>query len=162
NREERCFIGGSPRDRPVPTCRASARRPSRLAKRIAIAVVLPERRRVWTFDSRRTPMSALLLTSLLLSVSPHDRSPATARAQQPRFVPAPGSPIPVGPMAGRPVVADLNGDGHADVVLGCGTCCGSPADPESGKVVVLLGDGRGNLREARDSAVRIGPSSRKV
>jgi hypothetical protein len=47
-----------------------------------------------------------------------------ARADDPRvrFVPADGSPIPVGPMAGRPAVGDCNADGKPDIVVACGTC----------------------------------------
>ena len=47
-----------------------------------------------------------------------------ARAGDPRvrFVAPDGSPIPVGPMAGRPAVGDCNGDGIPDIVVACGTC----------------------------------------
>jgi hypothetical protein len=77
------------------------------------------------------------------------------------FVPA-GRPIPVGPLAGRPVLADMNGDRKPDVVVACGTCCGSPADPASGHVVVLLGDGKGGFTPAEGSPHKVESSTRKV
>jgi hypothetical protein len=80
----------------------------------------------------------------------------------PTFAPAGGSPHYVGPMAGRPVLADMNGDSKPDVVIACGTCCGSKPDPESGIVVVLLGDGKGGFARVESGPVRIGPSARKV
>jgi len=78
------------------------------------------------------------------------------------FVEAPGSPIHVGPMAGRPAVADCDGDGILDVVVACGTCCGDRQDPKSGHIVVLLGDGRGGFRRAPGSPIGVGPSVRKL
>lgn len=66
-----------------------------------------------------------------------------------------------GPMAGRPVLADMDRDGDLDVVLACGTCCGSRPDPTSGRVVVLCNDGHGVL-QANGPGVPIGPSARKV
>ncbi|TAH36357.1 MAG: VCBS repeat-containing protein [Planctomycetota bacterium] len=78
------------------------------------------------------------------------------------WAPAPGSPHAVGPMAGRPHAADMNGDGKLDLVLACGTCCGSEPDPRSGIVAVLLGDGRGGFAVARGSPVFVGSSGRKI
>ncbi len=83
------------------------------------------------------------------------------------FAPAPGSPYRVGPMAGRPAVGDMNGDGSRDVVIACGICCGDSPKPESGHVVVLLNDGSGRLtaadaRGGRWTRVLVGPSVRKV
>lgn len=74
---------------------------------------------------------------------------------------SPGVSVFTGPMAGRPVLADMDRDGDLDVVLACGTCCGSRPDPRSGKVVVLENDGSGRLRPLADVVV-IGPSARKV
>lgn len=87
---------------------------------------------------------------------------AAPNAELPRFVPGPGSPHLAGPMAGRPALGDVDGDGRLDVVLACGTCCGSPANPESGHVVSFLGDGRGGFARAAGRPFRVGPSVRKV
>jgi hypothetical protein len=75
---------------------------------------------------------------------------------------ASGSPIAVGPMAGRPDIGDMNGDGNPDVVIACGTCCGSPASAASGHVMVLLNDGSGRLTPANGSPHKVGPSARKI
>jgi hypothetical protein len=82
--------------------------------------------------------------------------------KQPHFTEIPSSPIAVGPYAGEPAVADCNRDGNPDIILACGTCCGSPAKPESGHVMVLLGDGRGNFNPAKGSPIKIASSARKV
>ena len=82
--------------------------------------------------------------------------------KQPSFAAAHGSPIAVGPMAGEPAVADVNNDGNPDVLLACGTCCGSEPSPLSGHVVVLLGDGKGNFKPAKDSPIKVAPSARKI
>ncbi|MEW6208629.1 MAG: VCBS repeat-containing protein [Acidobacteriota bacterium] len=82
--------------------------------------------------------------------------------KQPHFTEISASPISVGPYAGEPAVADCNNDGNADIILACGTCCGSPAKPESGHVMVLLGDGRGNFNRAKDSPIKIASSARKI
>jgi hypothetical protein len=65
-------------------------------------------------------------------------------------------------MAGEPAIADVNGDSNPDVVLACGTCCGSQPSPLSGHVVVLLGDGRGSFKQAKDSPIKVAPSARKI
>ncbi|HKQ76403.1 MAG TPA: FG-GAP-like repeat-containing protein [Blastocatellia bacterium] len=83
-------------------------------------------------------------------------------AKPPAFKMAPGSPINVGPMAGEPVIADSNHDGNLDIILACGTCCGSAPDPLSGHVQVLLGDGRGGFKRAEGSPIPVGSSARKV
>src|SRR5688572_8721541 len=85
-----------------------------------------------------------------------------AFGETPRFIAARVSPYPVGPMAGRPVVGDVNADGKADIVVACGTCCGSKPDPESGHVFVLLGDGAGAFRPAPETPIEVGPSVRKI
>ncbi len=87
---------------------------------------------------------------------------AEARAGDFGYGQAPGSPVAVGPMAGRPVIADMNGDGKPDVVVACGTCCGSAPSPESGHVAVLISDGGGRLTLSARSRVKVGPSVRKV
>ena len=82
--------------------------------------------------------------------------------KQPTFNQAAGSPIAVGPMAGEPAVGDCNNDGNPDIVLACGTCCGSQPSPLSGHVMVLLGDGRGGFARAKGSPITVAPSARKV
>ncbi len=82
-------------------------------------------------------------------------------AGKPSFVEASGSPVKTGPMPGRPAIGDVNHDGHPDIAVACGTCCGSRPDPASGHVLVLLGDGRGGFRPA-GKRIMIGPSALKV
>jgi len=82
--------------------------------------------------------------------------------KQPAFTQVAGSPIAVGPMAGEPAVGDCNNDGNPDIVLACGTCCGSQPSPLSGHVMVLLGDGRGGFARAKGSPISVAPSARKV
>jgi peroxiredoxin len=65
-------------------------------------------------------------------------------------------------MAGDPVIADSNHDGNLDIILACGTCCGSSPDPLSGHVQILLGDGRGGFKPAQGSPIPVGSSARKV
>ncbi len=80
----------------------------------------------------------------------------------PSFRNAPESPLFVGPQAGRPEVGDVNGDGLLDIVVACGACCGDRHQPTGGHVVVLLGDGRGGMRDAEGSPHKVGPTARKV
>lgn len=80
----------------------------------------------------------------------------------PSFRNAPESPLFVGPQAGRPELGDVNGDGTLDVVVACGACCGDRHQPTGGHVVVLLGDGRGGMRDAEGSPHKVGPTARKI
>lgn len=109
-------------------------------------------------------MKRTLVFSLLLSI-PVFANPAGSasnnRAKQPVFKRA-SAPIAVGPMAGEPATADLNKDGFLDLVIPCGTCCGSTPSPLSGHVQVLLGNGRGSFTTAPGSPIKIGSSARKV
>lgn len=101
----------------------------------------------------------LITTATLALAAAFAAAPDAAPAL---FVPAPGSPHAAGPMAGRPVFGDVNADGRPDVVLACGTCCGSRPDPESGHVIAFLGDGRGGFSRAEGRPFTVGPSVRKV
>jgi hypothetical protein len=65
-------------------------------------------------------------------------------------------------MAGRPVVADVNADAMPDIVVACGTCCGSKPDPDSGHIFVLLGDGAGSFCPAPATPIKVGASVRNV
>ncbi len=98
----------------------------------------------------------------LASPTPVTWSDEGAEDSRVQFVAADGSPVWVGPMAGRPAVGDCNGDGSLDIVVACGTCCGDKADPRAGHLVVLLGDGRGGFKPAVGSPIKIGSSVRKV
>jgi hypothetical protein len=75
----------------------------------------------------------------------------------PDFEPA-ESPWPVGPMAGRPVLVDMNGDRALDVVIVCGPCCGRSPHEESGHVRVLLNQGDGTLMFV-DARIKLGDTS---
>jgi hypothetical protein len=65
-------------------------------------------------------------------------------------------------MAGRPAVGDFDGDGNTDIIVPCGTCCGSQPDPDSGHIIILLGDGQGAFEPSPASPIKVGPSVRKV
>lgn len=109
-------------------------------------------------------MKRTLIISLLLSVSVLANpagSVKTNGAKQPVFKRA-SAPIAVGPMAGEPATADINKDGFLDIVIPCGTCCGSTPSPMSGHVQILLGNGRGDFATAPGSPIKIGSSARKV
>jgi len=68
------------------------------------------------------------------------------------------APVYVGPMAGRPALADLDADGDLDVVIVCGPCCGRDPQADSGHVLTLLNDGDGRLRQATPR-VKLGPTA---
>lgn len=62
------------------------------------------------------------------------------------FHPAPGSPVPAGHLPNDIAVADMNGDGHPDLVI---------ANHQSPYVRILLGDGTGRFRLAPGSPVDV-------
>lgn len=113
---------------------------------------------------KQAALTLLALLGLAMATLEQVKSlPGSANAlKQPLFTPLPTSPITVGPMAGEPAIADCNHDGNLDIILACGTCCGSRPSPMSGHVIVLLGDGRGRFERARSSPIPVGPSARKV
>jgi hypothetical protein len=107
----------------------------------------------------------LSFTGLLASTTPLAWSggpEGICTPAKPSFGHAPVSPLAVGPMPGRPLIADMNADGQPDIVLACGTCCGSPASPESGHVVVLLNGGAGSFKESTVDRLKVGPSVRQI
>jgi len=109
-------------------------------------------------------MKRTLILTLLLSmpvIADLTGSAKTNGAKQPIFKPA-SAPIAVGPMAGEPATGDLNKDGFLDIVIPCGTCCGSAPSPMSGHVQVLMGNGRGAFAAASGSPIKISSSARKV
>jgi hypothetical protein len=69
------------------------------------------------------------------------------------FIAAPGSPFAVGDGPGSVAIADVNGDGHADVAT---------ANGASDDVSVLLGDGRGGFLAVRGSPFATGGNPRSV
>jgi hypothetical protein len=96
-------------------------------------------------------ITTLALTlSLVPSCGPESESPINFSLV--------GEPIPVGPMAGTPVLEDFDGDGDLDIAVVCGPCCGREPDPDSGHLRVLLNDGTGNLTYAGES-IKIGETS---
>lgn len=93
------------------------------------------------------------LTVLMHFVPACDQTPAS-----PVHFALLGEPIPVGPMAGTPVLADFDLDGDLDAAVVCGPCCGRDPDPDSGHLRVLLNDGRGMLSYA-GPPIKIGETS---
>src|SRR5262245_32460967 len=106
----------------------------------------------------RLSIVSIILPALVTATVLAMREPEPNVAAPAVFKMAPGSPIRVGPMAGDPVIADSNQDGNLDIILACGTCCGSQPDPSSGHVQVLLGDGRGGFKPAKGSPIPVGSS----
>ena len=108
-------------------------------------------------------MKRTLILTLLMSISviANPAGSSNNGPKQPVFKRA-GASIAVGPMAGEPATADLNKDGFLDLVIPCGTCCGSTPSPMSGHVQILMGNGRGDFKAAPGSPIKIGSSARKV
>lgn len=71
------------------------------------------------------------------------------KALRPQFAAATGSPITVGPMAEKVLLADLNGDGNLDAVVTYGGMTQGQPDPKKGFVAILLGDGGGGFKLAQ-------------
>jgi hypothetical protein len=109
---------------------------------------------------KRVPVVLIALLALASCTFQSVEGGASGSMRQPVFATVAGSPIPVGPMAGEPAVGDCNNDGNTDIVLACGTCCGSRPSPESGHVMVLLGNGRGEFKRATNSPIAVAPSAR--
>ncbi|MGH9792022.1 MAG: FG-GAP repeat domain-containing protein [Candidatus Acidiferrales bacterium] len=82
---------------------------------------------------------ALIAAGLLYSAS---------HAQQPPLLSRAGAPLRVGPGPADPVAGDFDGDGKLDIAL---------ANSGANSVTILLGDGRGGLREAPGSPFNAGP-----
>ena len=80
----------------------------------------------------------LWLSSVMLALS------VSGRAQ---FVPATGSPFPVGTAPISVAAGDFNGDGHPDLAV---------ANSGGGTVTVLLGDGNGGFKQAQGSPFPVG------
>lgn len=68
-------------------------------------------------------------------------------SQSPLFAPAPASPITVGPGLNEVILADINRDGHLDMVT---------RHSEDRTVAVLLGDGKGAFKPATGSPLSFG------
>src|SRR5262245_31576413 len=105
-------------------------------------------RRTAHAERRRTMTRAMVLTIVLAaggaaawSVS----AECSTQASKPKWTPAPGGPVKVGPQAGKMSVGDINGDGNLDIAVACGACCGDKHCADGGHIAVLLGDGKGGL-----------------
>ncbi|HEV7509320.1 MAG TPA: VCBS repeat-containing protein [Thermoanaerobaculia bacterium] len=70
------------------------------------------------------------------------------------FTNAPGSPFPAGRSPFCQAIADVNGDGKLDLVVG--GFSGHPEDPSADGVSILLGDGAGGFRLAAGSPFAAG------
>lgn len=81
----------------------------------------------------------------LLLISLH--SAAGSLPQSPLFVTAPGSPIRVGPGSGEVLLADLNRDGHLDLIT---------KHLLSQSIAVRLGDGTGVFKPSVEGPLRLG------
>jgi FG-GAP-like repeat len=76
-------------------------------------------------------------------------APSEPKGSRPRFAAAAGSPLTVGPLPHKILVADMNGDGNPDIVLTCGSLTQDKPDPQSGFVAAFWGDGRGAFQAAQ-------------
>ncbi|MGH9793239.1 MAG: FG-GAP repeat domain-containing protein, partial [Candidatus Acidiferrales bacterium] len=85
------------------------------------------------------PLSLIVVAGLLY---------AAARAQQEPLLSRAGAPLRVGPGPADPVAGDFDSDGKLDIAL---------ANSGANSVTILLGDGRGGLREAPGSPFNAGP-----
>lgn len=74
-------------------------------------------------------------------------------AQDARFVPAPGSPVKVGRGSGGLVLADINRDGHLDMIT---------QHLLSRKVAVQLGDGKGRFTSSGKSPMNLNYQPRAI
>ncbi len=63
-----------------------------------------------------------------------------------RFEPAPGSPFPCGQQPNDVAIADVDGDGHLDLVI---------ANHDERAITILAGDGKGGFRPAVGSPVAV-------
>jgi hypothetical protein len=70
-----------------------------------------------------------------------------ARPQEPLLVPGPSSPVKVGPGSGRVLLADLDRDGHLDLVT---------QHLLSSSVAILSGDGQGHFAPFGGAPMRLG------
>src|SRR5215211_1439741 len=95
-------------------------------------------------------MERIMLTKLTFSVMVVCFSmgwAAQCDAQGPLFAPAPGSPVTVGQGSGEIVLADLNRDGHLDMLT---------KHLLSQNVAVRLGDGKGPFVPVAEGSVSFG------
>jgi hypothetical protein len=86
---------------------------------------------------------------LLVADAPEDRDgfiTVLLADGQGNFHPAPGSPIPAGHLPNDIAVADMNGDGHPDLII---------ANHQSPYVRILLGDGTGRFTLAPGSPIDV-------
>jgi hypothetical protein len=109
-------------------------------------------------------LSAIAVAAVGLGLAALACATGSARTNglKPPTFKAEGAPVRVGPMAGEPATGDCNNDGFTDLIVPCGTCCGSAPSPLSGHVQVLLGNGRGQFAIAPGSPIKIASSARKV
>jgi hypothetical protein len=101
---------------------------------------------------RLAPFAVCVLTvtgfvalALYVQLAAQDKQKTTRQ----QFAAAAGSPVAVGPMAQKVLMADMNGDGNPDIILTCGGTTQGKPDPKKGFVAVLVGDGRGGFKLAQ-------------
>jgi hypothetical protein len=70
-----------------------------------------------------------------------------ARSQGPLLVPGPSSPVTVGQGSGRVLLADINRDGHLDLLT---------QHLLNSSVAILSGDGQGNFASFDGAPLRLG------